>query len=1038
MSKLAITTLFITCAHAVLAQTIFFSDDFESGSLTDWNKLQDPTKGQSYSVIDDGSGNNVAELVHTKSLGRLAFGSNLYSGFSEKQCVFTFNVSVDDITLGRDPDFIIGTTTFTSGTKIIAKIEFDKLLPAAGTMYAVRVVLNNDSSNSLTYDGTETVGSEKYDVWIDGTLVSDDVSVASNPGSDAQSFGFVINKNENDNTILVDNFEVTGFASGPAQFNQSTDSLDFMLLHPEQATNESFNVSYIAGGSGNGINIENIIVNNSSHPSAFSLQSTTFPLAIAPFPSTTAIEVTYDAAAAGITNGVSTNALGSLDIVWSEIGTGTSQTNVVSLDGRYRNPAVNLVSTPGYINDALEANATTYSKTLQLAYTEGPTHTNVVISSISVTDETELGFSVVTDWAVPYTLLDQSPSNITYDILFDNNVGGLTDGQSSTGALEIVWNEIGGLDQTSSVPITVSYLAPPAGPFQENFNNDIVVNGAVLSTGAASGDFSVQALNDYSNQTNGWRSSSGFNLNENGYAQQNSAVANSRASFKLIKYGTVSEDNIGDLNTTSLTNGQYAVELDYAVLNAVNPQSGWHLSAYALRNQQVYDASANDDSISFDHGEGSAIALNPTANGTAEVIIDQNVGKISGSTSVDRTNATLTVNISDGDDLLFAVNGYGEADVRLHSVYIHRVGDYQEPVSPTNAVVDAQFGVSSTNNAFYRNFTFDLNGVSDTNGVITSAPLTNRWAHFMGTSGQEAAIWDNNALANMSQWVNSRSTALHVRHGVSGYDDVGDLDTIALSSGYYDLSMEIDFFATASNGYGRISVYGVSGMDHTGNLNLNDVRLSMGASTNNLGATMSHEEFTAAALPKVRGTGSTNLLANANYNSDFTGQLLFEDLSVESNEDLLIVINSHLGADFRVIDNVQLLRTGDLPLTGYELWASENSLTGDASDDEDGDGMSNLAEYLFGRDPAAAGDSGQMELVVSGSDIHIVAPLRKDIDAAVNYSYQVTDNLVFGSWSNVSFGAVGTNDSDSVINIITNGTPASDSQMFIRMLIEKD
>ena len=46
-----------------------------------------------------------------------------------------------------------------------------------------------------------------------------------------------------------------------------------------------------------------------------------------------------------------------------------------------------------------------------------------------------------------------------------------------------------------------------------------------------------------------------------------------------------------------------------------------------------------------------------------------------------------------------------------------------------------------------------------------------------------------------------------------------------------------------------------------------------------------------------------------------------------------------------------------------------------------------------------------MELT-SGSDIHIVAPLRKDIDAVVNYSYQVTDNLVFGSWSNVSFGAV--------------------------------
>ena len=1037
--KSFVYTVCFLLSTSVFAQTVFFSDDFESGSLSNWGtQKNDP--GQSYTIVDDGSGNNVAQMVHTKGQGRALIGNSSYSGFSELQCVAKFNVSMADNTVGAaEADFIIATDNFTGGPKQIARVELDKLLPATDTMYEIRVVLNNDSS-SLTYDGSQSVAPNTLDIWRDGSLVVNDQAIqnAGNAGSDAQSFGFIINKNENDNTVTFDDFEMTGFASGPAQLNISASSLDFMLLHPEQATNESFNLSYIAGSSGNGINIENIIVNNSSHPSAFSIQSTTFPLAIAAFPLTTAIEVTYDAAAAGITNGVSTNALGSLDIVWSEIGSGTSQTNAVSLDGRYRNPAVNLTLTPGYINDALEANATTYSKTLQLAYTEGPAHTNVVISSIDLTDLTEAGFSVDTDWAVPYTLLDQSPSNITYDIVFDNTVGGLTDGQSATGALEIVWNEIGGSDQTSSVPFTVSYLAPPAGPFQENFNNDIIVNGNVLSSGTPNSDFSLQVLNDYVNQTNGWRNSSGLNLNENGYVQQNSAAANSRASFKLIKYGTASEDNIGDLNTTSLTNGQYAVEVDYAVLNSVNAESGWHVSAYALRNQQIYDAAANDDYISFDHGEGATIALNPTANGAAEVIIDQNAGKISGNTNVDRTNATLTVNISDGDDLLFAINGYGEADVRLHSVYIHRVGDYQEPVSPTNAVVDAQFGVSSTNNAFYRNFTFDLNGVSDTNGVITSAPLTNRWAHFMGTSGQEAAIWDNNALANMSQWVNSRSTAFHVRHGVSGYDDVGDLDTIALSSGYYDLSMDIDFFATPSNGYGRISVYGVSGMSDSGNLNLNDVRLSMGASTNNLGATMSHEEFTAAALPKVRGTGSTNLLANANYNSDFTGQLLFEDLSVESNEDLLIVINSHLGADFRVIDNVQLLRTGDLPLTGYDLWASNNSLTGNASDDEDGDGMSNLAEYLLGRDPAVSGDVEKTELIISGSDIHIVTPFRKDIDQSVQYSYQVSDDLVFGSWSNVTFGVIGTNDSDSVINIITNSTPANDSAMFIRMLIEKD
>ncbi|RZO87617.1 MAG: hypothetical protein EVA58_02335 [Kiritimatiellaceae bacterium] len=1024
---------------SVFAQTVFFSDDFESGSLSNWGtQKNDP--GQSYTIVDDGSGNNVAQMVHTKGQGRALLGNSLYSGFSELQCVVTFDVSLADNTIGAaEADFIIATDNFSAGPKQIAKVELDKIIPSADTMYGIRVVLNNDSS-SLTYDGSETVAPNTLDIWRDGVLVVNDqaISIAGNAGVDAQSFGFVINKNENNNTVILDNFEITGFASGPAQLNVSATSLDFDLLHPEQATNASFNVSYIAGGSGNGINIENIIVNNSSHPSAFSLQSITYPLAIASFPSTTAIEVTYDAAAAGITNGVSTNALGSLDIVWSEIGSGISQTNVVNLDGRYRNPAVNLTLTPGYINDALEASATTYTKTLQLAYTEGPAHTNVVISSIALTDQTEEGFAVNTAWTVPYTMLDQSPSNITYDITYDNTVGGLTDGQSATGALEIVWYEIGGLNQTSSVPFTIGYINPPAGPFQENFNNDIIVNGNVLSSGTPNGDFSLQILNDYANLTNGWRTSSGLNLNENGYVQQNSSAANSRAAFKLIKYGTVGEDNIGDLNTTALVSGQYAIQLDYAVNNAVNAQSGWHLSAYALRNQQDYDADANNDYISYDHGEGSAIALNPSANGAAEVIFDQSSGRISGNTDVDRTTGTLTINIDEGDDLLFAVNGYGEADVRLHSVFIYRVGDYQAPVSPTNAVVDATFGVSSTNNAFYRSFTYDLNGVADTNGVVTTLPLTNRWVHSQGPSGAEAGVWNNNALANMSGWVNSRSTTLHVRHGVSGYDDVGDLDTIALSSGYHDLFMNIEFDATVSNGYGRISVYGVSGMDGSGNLNVNDVRLSLGNSTNDIGNTMSHEEFTDAALPKVRGAVSTNLLANVDYSSDFTGQLLFEGLSVEANEDLLIVINSHLGADFKVIDNVQLLRTGDLPLTGYELWASTNSITGTPSEDDDGDGLSNLAEFVMGRNPNSDADSRKLMMHQVGGNMSLVVPVRKSLPADVSYRFQTNSDLVFGEWQDVQYTNMGTNSTDVVIHTITNQVPTDETKQFIRMLIDKN
>ena len=248
MSKLAITTLFITCAHAVLAQTIFFSDDFESGSLSNWGtQKNDP--GQSYAVIDDGTGNNVAQMVHTKGQGRALIGNSNLSGFSELQCVAAFNVSVADNTLGSaEADFIIATDNFSAGPKQIARVELDKLLPASGTMYEIRVVLNNDSS-SLTYDGSESVAPNTLDIWRDGSLVVNDqaIQVVGNAGVSAQSFGFVINKNENDNTLTFDDFEITGFASGPAQLNVSASALDFTLLHPEQATNESFNVILHSG-----------------------------------------------------------------------------------------------------------------------------------------------------------------------------------------------------------------------------------------------------------------------------------------------------------------------------------------------------------------------------------------------------------------------------------------------------------------------------------------------------------------------------------------------------------------------------------------------------------------------------------------------------------------------------------------------------------------------------------------------------------------------------------------------------------------------
>ena len=73
-----------------------------------------------------------------------------------------------DNTVGSaEADFIIATDNFSAGPKQIARVELDKLLPASGTMYEIRVVLNNDSS-SLTYDGSESVAPNTLDIWRDG------------------------------------------------------------------------------------------------------------------------------------------------------------------------------------------------------------------------------------------------------------------------------------------------------------------------------------------------------------------------------------------------------------------------------------------------------------------------------------------------------------------------------------------------------------------------------------------------------------------------------------------------------------------------------------------------------------------------------------------------------------------------------------------------------------------------------------------------------------------------------------------------------
>lgn len=97
--------------------------------------------------------------------------------------------------------------------------------------------------------------------------------------------------------------------------------------------------------------------------------------------------------------------------------------------------------------------------TVDVAYVEGSPATNVTITSVSVVDQTHSGaFANAT--ALPLTLTTPAPASEAVSIAFDNTTAGLTDGQTATGVVQIIWNEAGSASSsTSTVPVSATYLA---------------------------------------------------------------------------------------------------------------------------------------------------------------------------------------------------------------------------------------------------------------------------------------------------------------------------------------------------------------------------------------------------------------------------------------------------------------------------------------------------------------------------------------------------------------------------------------------------
>lgn len=124
---------------------------------------------------------------------------------------------------------------------------------------------------------------------------------------------------------------------------------------------------------------------------------------------------------------------------------------------------------------------------------------------------------------------------------------------------------------------------------------------------------------------------------------------------------------------------------------------------------------------------------------------------------------------------------------------------------------------------------------------------------------------------------------------------------------------------------------------------------------------------------------------------------------------------------------------------GYAAWAGSWGVEiGATTNDYDGDGLLNLAEYAFGGDPTNGLDIGYVPVIaMNGSNLAYVHAARND-DTSLSYQLETTYDLVFGAWTNIGYAVAGTYAPGGSLNVVTNAIPPDEPQAFIRLRIQQE
>ncbi|MDZ8117567.1 hypothetical protein [Pontiella agarivorans] len=118
----------------------------------------------------------------------------------------------------------------------------------------------------------------------------------------------------------------------------------------------------------------------------------------------------------------------------------------------------------------------------------------------------------------------------------------------------------------------------------------------------------------------------------------------------------------------------------------------------------------------------------------------------------------------------------------------------------------------------------------------------------------------------------------------------------------------------------------------------------------------------------------------------------------------------------------------------YALWADEKGVTGTATEDDDGDGLNNYGEYVFGGDPVppnGSGDQGISPVFNVESGAYIFSLVGDDTVVAHVLS---TDNLIIDSWETNETVRVA--ETDGLMYAYTNLNGTAAERKFLKVEVE--